>query len=103
MTTATKRLHWTPHPVWKVPTREQWLGLVREHGPELAAEKLREIWRKREEQIRLEVENPLRYAYEPEIFRKARELLARYDELYLLGGNREGKTFFAVKYVVEQL
>lgn len=103
MTNAPKRLRWTPHSVWKVPTREHWLGLVREHGPELAGEKLREIWLKREEQIRLEIENPLRYSYEPEIFKKARELLTLYDELYLLGGNREGKTFFAVKYVVEQL
>lgn len=103
MTATAQRLHWTPHPVWKIPTQENWSGLVRELGPEAAAVKLRELWQKREDQIRLEREDPLRYGYEPETFKKARELLDLYDELYLLGGNREGKTTFAVKYVVEQL
>lgn len=103
MAEVSQKLRWTPHPVWKVPTREQYHGLVETLGQEGAAVRLRELWEKRENQIRLEVEDPLAYAYEPETFKKARELLAIYDELYLLGGNREGKTFFAVKYAVEEL
>lgn len=103
MSDRPQKLHWTPHPVWLIPTREQWRGLVQAHGPELAEAKLRELWQKREDQIRLENENPLRYSFEPETFKKARELLELFDELFLLGGNREGKTYFAVKYVVEQL
>lgn len=103
MSERDSKLHWTPHPVWKIPTREQWAGLLAAHGPDLAAEKLREIHAKRETQIRLEKEDPLRYAYEPETFKKARELLALYDEIYLLGGNREGKTFFALNYAVGEL
>lgn len=97
------RLHWTPHPVWKIPTQEQWAGLLQAHGPDTAAAKLRELWEKREKQIKLEDTDPLRFGYEPETFKKARELLEIYDELYLLGGNREGKTMFAIKYAVGEL
>jgi len=102
-TTAPAKLVWTKHPVLRIPTVEQVMALRGLHGQDRAAEILAEIHRKREEAIELEKTDPLRHSHEPVTFLKARELLAKFDEIYLMGANREGKTYFAVKYVVEQL
>lgn len=97
------KIVWTPHPVIPVPTREQLLALTAGKSEADALAAVRELHTKRERAIELEAHDPLRHGYEPETFRKARELLDRYGELYLMGGNREGKTTFAVKYAVEDL
>lgn len=103
MTSPARKLEWTPHPVIPLPTREQLRALVDLHGEQVAGEKIADLHAMREEAIRLEKHDPLRHGYEPETFLKARYLLEHFDEVYLLGGNREGKTMFAVKYAVEQL
>jgi hypothetical protein len=94
---------WTPHPVLRVPTREQLAALTAGKSPEEALATVRDLHARRERAIEAEKHDPLRHGYEPETFKKARELIARYDEVYLMGGNREGKTTFAVKFAVEDL
>lgn len=98
-----RRLEWTPHPVIPLPTREQLGALVAVLGEAEAGKKIAELHHQREEAIRLEREDPLRHGFEPETFIKARELILDFDEVYLLGGNREGKTTFCVKYAVEDM
>lgn len=97
------KLVWTPHPILRLPTVPEVQALRAKHGPERAAELIAEVHARREQAIALEKHDPLRHGHEPETFTKARELLTRFDEIYLMGANREGKTFFAVKYAVEQL
>lgn len=97
-------LAWTPHFALKIPSREQFAALVQQHGTERARELLAEIHAKREEAIRLEKHDPLRNSlFTPETFARASEELKLRDELLALGGNREGKTRWAVKHVVEKL
>lgn len=97
------KLVWTKHPILRTPTVPEVQALRAKHGPDQAAQLLGEIHRRREEAIVLEKHDPLRHGHEPETFLKARQLLEKFDEIYLMGANREGKTWFAVKYAVEQL
>lgn len=103
MSSPARKLEWTPHPVIPLPTREQLTLLVAAHGEVAAGQIIAELHHKREEAIRLEKHDPLRHGFEPETFKRARELIAIYDEIYLLGGNREGKTWFAIKYAIEDM
>lgn len=88
-----------------MPSRAQARALIAQHGSAEAEKRLREIWEKREELIRIEKTDPLRvpHVYEPEPFKKARVLLQQVDELAILGQNRSGKTIFTQKYVMEEL
>lgn len=103
MTSPARKLEWTPHPVIPLPTREQLVALVAALGEEAAGRKIADLHHQREEAIRLEREDPLRHGFEPETFLRARDLIAKFDEVYLLGGNREGKTTFCVKFAVEDM
>ena len=95
LTMTTPAFAPTPHPVLRLPTREQLLAMD-------PAERV-ELFRKREDLIRLEREDPLRHGFEPPTWREARALLVDNDTLGLFGGNREGKSRFAAKYSVQQL
>jgi len=97
------KLTWTRHPVIPMPTREQLLALVEQHGPELGRDKIAQIHHMREAAIEAEKRDPLHHGFEPESFKKARSLLSTYDELLIAGANRDGKTEFAAKYCVENL
>ncbi|MDR1281441.1 MAG: terminase family protein [Opitutaceae bacterium] len=90
-----------PDPVLPLPTRGQVQALLA-RGTEGRAQ-LEKFLRERAELIRLRGENPLEYGFEPYTFRRARELTEKYDEVLLMGGNREGKTNFAAKFCVELL
>ena len=84
-----------PHPVYPLPTREQ-----AQANPEQVSRYLAE----RERRIQLEIEDPLRYGYEPDSWKLAREQVANgARELLVMGGNRAGKTEFAAKLVHEVL
>lgn len=88
-------LHWTPHPVLKVPTKEQQVAM--------GAEKLLEYWTTRERAIENEQDDPFRYGTEFDHWKKADEQLRDNAELLTLGGNRSGKTEWASKRVVQAL
>jgi phage terminase large subunit-like protein len=101
---APAPLAWSPHFALKIPSREQFAALVAQHGEARAREMLAEIHARREQAIKLEKHDPLRNSlFIPETFAKATHLLTVADELLALGGNREGKTRWAVKHVVEAL
>jgi hypothetical protein len=94
---------WTPHPVLKIPTREQCLAL----GPE----KTLELWRQREELVRKEKLDPYRYGVEPSIWTLADEQLIELRKLFplgvielmLFGGNRAGKSEYFAKRLVQRM
>lgn len=90
-----------PHPVLPLPTRQQvqaWMARGDEGRLHLET-----TLRERAELISLERTDPLRYGFEPETYKKVRELLKDYDEVLLNGANREGKTNCAAKLGVEHL
>jgi len=97
------KIVWTPHPVIPVPTREQLLALTAGKAEAEALAALRELHAKRERAIELEKHDPLRYGYEPESWKRTRELIDVYDKVFISGGNREGKSTFVAKYAVEDL
>lgn len=96
-------LQWTTHPVWPVPSpigrREDGRGVFRLGGRDvvLSAEDLRELWVKREEKIRKEKEDPLRFGYEPPHWKDADRLREETKILCIFGGNRASKTEYCLK------
>lgn len=100
----TGELKWTRHPmVDRVipPLNEEELRawLAKPGGYDAALE----YWRRHEAAIRESEEDPLRRGFEFEFWKDFRELLARKDEVYALGGNGPGKTEIGGKVVVETL
>lgn len=96
-------LTWTPHPVLPIPTNEQIVEMARVHGLEKASELIQQFHQKRETSIRDEAADPLRYGYEPESWKRTRQLIDQYEKVFISGGNREGKSTFVAKYLVEHL
>lgn len=91
-----KPVTWTPHPVLRVPTREQAVAM--------GAEALAAFWHKREERIALEKADPLRYGYEPPIWKTVDELWAKgIKEILILGGNRASKSRYAGREVSKDI
>lgn len=89
MTEAPAKFTPTPHPVLKLPTREQALAM--------GAEKLREVLMEREKIIQLEKHDPLQFGYEPDNWKDADKQLAIARRVCIFGGNRAGKTEYCVK------
>jgi hypothetical protein len=93
----------TPHPVLRLPTREQ----AEQMGPEL----LRQFLERREELIQQEQRDPFRYGYEPEVWRITDAEIATLRrifvkgvvEIMLFGGNRASKSEYAAKRVIQAL
>lgn len=85
----------SPHPVYKLPTREQYLA-----DPDAVSKYLQD----REKRINLEIIDPLRYGFEPDSWKLARKQIeGGAKELLIMGGNRAGKTEFAAKLAHEVL
>jgi hypothetical protein len=101
---STARLKWTAHPIVDelIPplSEEQLKAWVRKPGGFDAA---LEYWKRHESMIREAEEDPLRRGFELPFWYDFRELLARRDELYALGGNGPGKTEIGGKLAVESL
>ena len=85
----------TPHPVIKLPTRQQ---------AELwGEEKTLEYLEKREKVIAAEKRDPYRYGYIPPHWDRMDKALAEVDEILLLGGNRSGKSEASARRVMRTL
>ena len=119
-----------PHPVLPLPSAADYREAARSERGRAWLEK---FLRNRAELIAMETADPLEYGYEPETFRAARALLGRgwgaaqpeaspylpererpienreskienpFDELLLMGANRDGKSTFAAKFCVGRL
>jgi phage terminase large subunit-like protein len=103
MSLTASPLTWTPHPVLPIPTQEQILALARQQGPQEAARIVSEMHAKREQAIRDERADPLNFGFEPESWKRTRQLIDTYEKVFISGGNREGKSTFVAKYAVEYL
>lgn len=111
---ATREV-WTPHPVFKVPTRAQAEALIARVGAEEAKRQLAELHQKREDLIALEKTDPLYipHTYEPAPFRRFRDLVTEVKDdpaakdaaltIAVLGQNRGGKTILTQKFAMEDL
>lgn len=97
------RVFWTPHPIIKIPTREQVEALIARVGSDEAKRHLAEVHRRREEKIAAEHQDPLRHGWDGPMFHRVRSLLPNYDEILIMGGNRLGKTRDVTKLVVDDL
>jgi phage terminase large subunit-like protein len=100
-------MKWTEHPVYEVPglarTPEGAIVATFRDGKRLMTpEQLVEFHRLREERIAQSVEDPLRYGWQPEVWKEADRLLDEYFEALILGGNRATKSTFAAKRVMVQ-
>lgn len=85
----------TPHPVLKLPTREQAMAM----GPE----ELRRILAEREEMIELERDDPFRHGFYLDCWRDADEELKGQLLLALFGGNGSAKTWYMCRKGLETL
>lgn len=85
----------TPHPVLKLPTREQALAM----GPE----KLREVLMQREDLIAKEKEDPFRHGYYLDTWKDADVELEKSLLLPIFGGNGSAKTHYMCRKGVEMM
>jgi len=90
----------TPWPTLPIPTEAERRAILSRPG---GLEELTEALVQREQMIKLEKADPLRYGWEPECWQDARRLLREGDDLLILGGGRSSKSEFAAKYVNEAL
>jgi phage terminase large subunit-like protein len=99
----------TDHPIHEAPQligrdREGFvLARFKDGVRRMTADQLADFWRIREEQIANEKNDPLRYEWEPEVWRRADEILDTERELLILGGNRSGKSSFAAKRMMKAM
>lgn len=90
---AMSRFEPTPHPLLKLPTREQALKI----GPE----ELRELLLQCEEIIRLEKEDPWEHGFYLDSWKDADAWLERSTQQALLGGNGSAKTHYMCRKAVQ--
>lgn len=96
-------MNWTKHPIHEAPeilgrdAEGRALARFKDGVRRMTPEQLLAFWKVREEQIANEREDPLRYGWEPPIWKKADGLLEEFRELLVLGGNRSGKSTYAAK------
>jgi len=84
-----------PHPLYPVPTREQF-----EADPDAT----RAYLEKRNERIELEQSDPWRYGYIPRVWELVDAQIAKgKKEILILGGNRASKSSYCARRVIETL
>jgi hypothetical protein len=86
-------LSWTPHPILKIPEKEEQVAM--------GAERVLEYYTRREEAIERERDDPFRFGTELPHWKLVDDALTTHGELLLLGGNRSGKTEAISKRVVQ--
>ena len=99
----------TAHPIHEAPTllgrdpAGNVLARFKDGTRRMTPDQLADFWRIREEQIANEKNDPLRYEWEPEAWRRADQILDEHRELLILGGNRSGKSSFAAKRIMRSM
>jgi hypothetical protein len=88
-----------PHPIIETPT-EEWL---RKAVAKLGADEIGRRLTNRDVRVAAELDDPFRYAHEPDHWKAADEVLNDRDEALVLGGNRSGKTEWAARRVAQML
>lgn len=73
-----------PHPVFKLPTREQMLSLEKAMGREVAAQRLNKLVEERRRLMELEREDPFVHGYEPPIWALIDDMLCEGKRVCLI-------------------
>lgn len=89
------------HPVLALPSEERVRGMLGK-GEEGARE-LKQLLELRAKRIELMNADPLRYGWEPQAWKDARNILKERPDLLVMGGNRSAKTEFAAKEAIDDL
>jgi hypothetical protein len=89
-------LSFSPHPILKPPTDEEIVALG-ENDPQL----LKDLYNAYEGRIRASEEDPIRYGFDLDGWKRMYEGLAEYNECLVLGGNRSGKTTGCAKLLMK--
>jgi len=85
------------HPTLPAPGKRQRLEMIENIGPE----KVLDLFLMRENKIKAEQNDPMRYGHELPHWPDADKLLDRFNEIVVLGGNRSGKTEYAAKRMAQ--
>jgi phage terminase large subunit-like protein len=99
----------SPHPIHEAPEllgrdpAGNVLARFKDGTRRMTPDQLADFWRIREEQIANEKNDPLRYEWQPEAWRRADQILDEHRELLILGGNRSGKSSFAAKRIMRSM
>lgn len=99
----------SPHPIHEAPEllgrdpAGNVLARFKDGTRRMTPDQLADFWRIREEQIANEKNDPLRYEWQPEAWRRADQILDEQRELLILGGNRSGKSSFAAKRIMRSM
>ena len=102
-------MHFTPHPIHESPEligrdpAGNVLARFKDGVRRMTPEQLTQFWKVREDQIANEKEDPLRYGWEPAMWRTADTLLDEHRELLILGGNRSSKSTYAAKRMMRDM
>lgn len=88
LSTSSPRLEWTDHPCLPKPTRDQCVSW--------GAERTLDVWKQREEIILRERVDPFRYAYIPQTWKDADDLLKESILLAIFGGGGAAKTHYCI-------
>ena len=89
-------LKFTPHPLLTPPTDEDILTML-QYDPNL----LKDLHIAHEGRIKSAVEDPLKYGFDLEGWRRIQSGLSQHNECLTLGGNRSGKTTGCAKMVMK--
>ena len=85
------------HPMIPSPSTDERLTMIANVGPE----EVMRLFLAREQRVRAEQNDPHRYGTELPAWADANDLLNRFNELVILGGNRASKTEYAAKRMAQ--
>jgi phage terminase large subunit-like protein len=85
------------HPILPNPSLDERLLMIKNVGPQ----SVMELFLHREQRAKAELDDPYRYGLELESWQAADDVLNRFNEILVLGGNRSGKTNWAAKRIVQ--
>ena len=89
-------LSFTPHPILSPPTDKE-IVILGENDPKL----LKALYNAHEGRIRASEEDPVRYGFDLDGWKRIYKGLEDYNECLVLGGNRSGKTTGCAKLIMK--
>ena len=93
-----ERMGVLPHAVLGLPNADQVRTLLARDG---GRDELAEMLQRRQERVKLSLADPLEYGFEQATWADADAMLKTYEVLGIFGGNRAGKTWYAVKRAIQ--
>ena len=94
-----KMMQWTKHPTIPTPDKGRLKALLDSKG----AQAVYDVWKAREDAIKLTLDDPLRHGVNLVSWDRIRWALSQYNEVLVLGGNRGAKTTGMAKIFMESI